>query len=402
MGSMIAHMNEDMSERGEIARAFFENPPDLDEIHRKIELVRERDAGYRGAAPYTELINARVPTLPPPQYATFIAVDGSQIYPSQHASALYYLTNIGIFIHYHGGDELPREESEPRLYYTDKELRENNGHGAIIKNTAVNARRTVIEMQELMRICWEHTDDEAPLIGVMDGRLLFWLGKEIPDAKKLEADYNHTLQAFHDIHLNRQKTHGHNASLIGYVERGDSRFVIRLLHLLRLDDDDVIAANLETAGEFEGLSDEWLFRSFLKPGERSAIMIQQSPQNKDYRKNLGDPYEITFFYLNVGSFTKPNIVRIELPMWVAQSEEAVDELHSMLVAQCALTGRYPYALTRAHELAVVSNFEKRQLEEMINVELLKHRQEVEISPKQTGKDQTRAPRTRYGQPTKKG
>ena len=128
-------------------------------------------------------------------------------------------------------------------------------------------------------------------------------------------------------------------------------------------------------------------------------MIQQSPQNRDYKKNIGDPYEIAFFYLNAGSLASSHIVRIEIPMWVAQNPAAVDQVHSLLLHQCSIAARYPYVLTRAHELAVITGLEKRQLDDMINTELFKNLQSPEKSPKLVTKEQTRAGRKQYRQPT---
>jgi len=58
--------------------------------------------------------------------------------------------------------------------------------------------------------------------------------------------------------------------------------------------------------------------------------------------------------------------------------------------------RYPYALTRADELAVVRNQERAQLNELIEIELRRHAQEVAHSEKLDSKV-VRHGRTRYGQ-----
>lgn len=399
MGRAIAHRTETVSERGERALTLLRSLGNLDDIHKRIELVRQKDAGYRGAAAFDEPLNAHYQCGDPPQYAVMIATDGSQIYPDAHGTALYYLTNIGTFTYYHGSGDVPEGDSEPLLYYAESDLRERHGHGAVIKNSAVNARRSVQEMSALVRACWDHRTDEAHLIGIVDGRLLFWLGQEdIPHAKDLEAEYHRGLKNFYEeIHQWRMARHGFPASLVGYVERGDSTFVVRLLHLMRLHDEEISRALLETSGDFDGLDDDWLFGRFLPPQMRSAIMIQQSPQNRDYKKNLGSPYEVAFFYINVGALHHPHIIRIELPLWVAADKTAVAEIHSLVLAQCQMTGRYPYILTRAHELAVVTNFEKKQLETMINIELLNNQQNVGQSPKQIEKDLVGGKRKRYGQ-----
>ena len=84
-------------------------------------------------------------------------------------------------------------------------------------------------------------------------------------------------------------------------------------------------------------------------------MVQNSPRNLEF-KQRGVNFEIAFFYLNVGSEYQPHVVRVDVPVWVARDHRAVNELHGLLLAQCRMQGRnpYPYVLTRAHELAVVS------------------------------------------------
>jgi hypothetical protein len=70
-------------------------------------------------------------------------------------------------------------------------------------------------------------------------------------------------------------------------------------------------------------------------------------------------------------------------MWVARDKMAVGALHALIVAQCSIQGRkqYPYALTRADELAYVSSVEKSQLDTMIRVEMLQNHLRPEASNK---------------------
>jgi hypothetical protein len=56
--------------------------------------------------------------------------------------------------------------------------------------------------------------------------------------------------------------------------------------------------------------------------------------------------------------------------------------------------RYPYALTRADELAVVRNHERAQLNDLIEIELRRHQQPVAQSEKLESKI-VRHGRTRY-------
>ncbi|NJL92618.1 MAG: DNA double-strand break repair nuclease NurA [Anaerolineae bacterium] len=396
MGRFAAYRTSSVSERNALARDLLAAADDLQEIWRKIELARTNDAGYRGAAPLAGQINEIHAPVAPPEQATLIAVDGSQVYPDLHASALYYLTNIGGLVFHHGSDALPEPISDPQLYYSDRDIRDREGQ--LIKHAAVNARRTVQESQVLAHLAWLRRAAPVPLLGLMDGPLLHLFGKDVPYAEKLEADYRSALVHLYDIHRQRVEQGIGPVHVVGYVDRHESRFVVRLLHLLTLEDAQVKRSVLEAAGDFEGLDDKALYQHLLLPGQRSAVMVQQSPQNKSYKQETGVDFEIAFFYLNVGTPGQSNIVRLELPMWVARSTEAVAQVQALVLDQCQIMGRYPYVLARADELAVVSSLEKHHLENLVNVELLKNQQVVEKSPKQMGKDQARGPRQRYPQP----
>ena len=187
--------------------------------------------------------------------------------------------------------------------------------------------------------------------------------------------------------------HDSRAALAGYVDKPRSQLVVRLLHLLSLTDDEVRHTDLSGSGDMEGLLDRQLFDSILRPGERSALMVQNSPQNLTYRQ-MGESFEIAFFYVKVTSGYRSSIARVDIPMWVARDKAAVDELHGLLLAQSQIQGRnpYPYALTRADELAYVSAKDKNRLDDLINVELRKKGIDpTRLSAKSFGKEIARGP-----------
>ena len=99
----------------------------------------------------------------------------------------------------------------------------------------------------------------------------------------------------------------------------------------------------------------------------------------------------------VGRPGRPWLARVELPLWVAQSDVLLNRLQATLGEQCRQLGSkpYPYALHRAHEVAVVRFEEKDQLETMLLNELRRVGVEVgEASHKQYTKDIS-GTRTRY-------
>jgi hypothetical protein len=100
----------------------------------------------------------------------------------------------------------------------------------------------------------------------------------------------------------------------------------------------------------------------------------QSQSAQRYTGALG----LHFFYLNVGRPRRPWLARVEVPRWVAENPQQLDNLHAVLLQQCQIMGGrpYPYLLHRAHEAAVVTLEEKEQLTQMIIHEL--HRRQVQV------------------------
>src|SRR5207237_4103172 len=106
--------------------------------------------------------------------------------------------------------------------------------------------------------------------------------------------------------------------------------------------------------------------------------------------------EICFFYMNVAAVhQEAYLARVEIPMWVAHEKALVSALQALVYTQCQITDRYPYALTRADEVAVVHAHEKRALDEMIGIELLRNKKTLEMSQKLSSKMLDRQPRQQH-------
>jgi hypothetical protein len=363
MSRMIDELDFDVTDRLTLARDRFFAATDLNAIHERIAITRSPEvSGYRGAAPldspYHEVICQTFPTPPTPPSATIIAADGSQIYPNEQSPFHYFLTNIGIFTYHHGSDRTPEQHTIPKLFYHKDHVHDRTGR--VLSHRTVDALRTTTEMQALGQRAWELRDEARPLVALYDNHLMFWASSDVTGSVELMRRYRAGMVHLHDA----------GALLAGYIDNPTrSRVVIRMLYMLSLTDDEVREKELGS-GDLEGLRDIHLFESVLQPGERSAMMVQNSPRNLKY-KQYGPSYEIAFFYLKVSSGYRDTIVRVDLPMWVARDKAAVDELHALLVSQASMQGRnpYPYALTRADELAVVTSRDKGKLDEMIGIEL---------------------------------
>ena len=171
-------------------------------------------------------------------------------------------------------------------------------------------------------------------------------------------------------------------TVAGYVDKPGADLVVRLLEIAELPDDQL--KEVRKKHSLRGVTDRWLY-GFLPGGHRSAVFGLQSSSRAHYTGDLA----LHFFYLNVGDEKHPSLARVELPAWVAEDDDKLGLLHASLLQQCGVMGAkpYPYILHRAHEVAVVTFDEKRQVEQMLELELRRAGSEVdEKSAKQSAKD----------------
>jgi len=83
--------------------------------------------------------------------------------------------------------------------------------------------------------------------------------------------------------------------------------------------------------------------------------------------------EIAFFYLNVARTPGPDaarIARVDVPVWVTEQPDLLDRVQLAIYQDCEGMD-YPYVLARAHELAVVGQREREELEHMLTVALMR-------------------------------
>lgn len=391
MGAMLEQFDYDMTDLHVLAQARFAASHDLNEVWRRIEWVRGSEiSGYRGAAPpelpNAEPINGIYPAPPIPEQATLIAVDGSQVYPDEQAPAHYFLLNIGLYVYHHGRDITPEAYSFPTLYYHPTDVHDR--YGRIISNRTVDDRRTVEEMRVLAAAAWDYRQHAQPLVALYDNRLMYLPSNDAQDSEDLMGRFMGAMTHLQDA----------GAILGGYIDNPfRSKRFIQLLYLMSIQSEEELKAKqveLSRAGDLDGLTDQDFFFRVLKDGERSAVMVQNSPQNKSFR-DRGENYEIAFFYLKVANPTAQRVVRVDLPVWVARQRHKVDALHALLLEQCKLQGRnpYPYAITRADELAWVGGKDKSKLEELINAQVRRVRDMLAsrtLTAKSRGKELARS------------
>jgi hypothetical protein len=327
-------------------------------LRDKVQAALAFNPHLRCALPGDEPLDAAFPLPPLPQDVPVLAADGSQINPDRHASVDYCLVNVGAIQMCYGSPESPVTTVRSRLIYEDSEMYTPAGR---ITERLVALRRDLRERQLLAELA---AGQPKPLITLTDGPLELWVGRED------EADGQVYKKYFKDYLAALRKLHRLGASAAGYIDRPRGDLLVRLLEIALLPLDE-----LEDAGRRRpllGVTDADLFRRALKSGERSAVFGIQSRNAGQYAAELA----LNFFYLNVGRDEKhPYPVRVEIPTWVVDSPEMLDQIHAILVDQCRILGTrtYPYLLHRSHEVAVVTRDEKQQVEQMITRELQRRR-----------------------------
>ncbi|HEX6384855.1 MAG TPA: DNA double-strand break repair nuclease NurA [Anaerolineae bacterium] len=337
---------------------------------------------YRSARPLDDVepLNAAIPPPEAPTQATLIAADGSQIMPDRHAAFLYYLINVGGIIYHHGEDDPPEVFSNPKISYLDEmHLDEEFG----LSSSQISIERDLEEIGMLAEMVWAYREGVRPLLGLVDQRLLYWpIGGGGAASGRAVDTWCRRMTEIRQC----------GGLLAGYIDRPGKVSVVTLLQALGADDkfDWKLLGKRES---IQGMTDVYLFREILGPGQRSRVFLDVSPANERFAE-VDPANQVCFFYLNPGHWGQ-QIARVDIPLWVAQDREAVATVHALVIEQCQITGDYPYALMRADEMAVVGHRDREELDFMIELTMQRHGVEGELTAKQGSKELARGGKTRH-------
>lgn len=362
-----------LQELREKARKLLEShADDLEGLRQRVDrIVRSHDPALRCAKPASERLDAAFLPPPHPDTATIISADGSQIYPDRHAEVIYSLINVGGVRMLRGSANSPSIQVSSQLLYD-----EATGLDKIAFTDATLALMRDLNERTMLGELAQRAD--PPVITFTDGPMELWGSRDPQIASQFQKSLGEYLEALNQ--LCRQ-----GVITAGYVDRPMANLVVRLLEVADLSESEL--PEIKNKHPLRGVTDLFLFRNLLEPGERSAVFEFQSQTAPYYQDDLA----LHFFYLNVGRRGRSSLARVEIPAWVAHNPEMIDHLHAALVDQCRIMGArpYPYLLHRAHEVALVSMLEKEQVTQMIIAELMRRGVAVgERSNKQFAKDQS--------------
>lgn len=343
------------------------------ELRDKVERARQADSNVRCALPMDERLDTCTQAPAPSadegnNPITLLAADGSQILPDRHAPLQYSLVNVGAIAMQLGSGQAPEVFTDSNLLFAD-ELYTQTG---MLTEEAIEQRRDIAERRKLLELAPFYP---PPLLALTDGPVEMWGAKNGG-----EDDYHKNLEIHKSVLSQLQ---AQNVTVAGYVDKPGADLVVRTLEIALFSTNDDYK-NIRQQHTLRGVTDRWLFR-FLPAGSRSAVFGLQSSSHVHYTGGLA----LHFFYLNVGYTKHPSLVRVEFPKWVAEDADKLNLLHAALLQQCRVMGArpYPYILQRAHEIAVVKFEEKKQIEQMLELEMRRAGGEVEEgSNKQSAKD----------------
>lgn len=333
------------------------------------------------------------PAPPCPDRVSVAATDGSQIFPDRHEVSQCYLLNIGYVLLHYGSGERALLSSRPQLYWRDEDLYQAwGGRRSGINRDIVGFRRSLLELTELAELAAASRAEGHPTVALTDGTLIMWsLEGRPPDFRQA---YLGPLRAALDLLAERR------IPIAGYISRPGSCDVVNTLRLAMCpmsvtdcdrcpgmnnstDEPAPRAIDVDAAAEppvagpattglaasaaarrspcdpLEGITDAILMRRLLHPGQRSAVFGSRSR----ILDEVG-AHRIHFFYVHVGK----EVARVEIPAFVANDVDLLDQVHGCVVDQARKGKGYPVSLAEAHEHAVVRGADReafyRYLEEM--------------------------------------
>lgn len=333
---------------------------DPDRLRAKIEKAK---TSWLLAWPENTLSGA-YPAPEPPLNFSVAATDGSYIKPDRHIPARFVVINIGSALFTYGEDPMAHLESKSHFYFREEELRIPHPFKELhLEREFLGARRTVLELEALVEVA---TQGIKPVVGLQDGSLILW-GLPTTDDPDDISVRDHFLRPFLGA-LQRLRAQG--IPVASYLSQPQSKDVVNSLRVEICDNDPVNCDKCSyvaqrqrpICSDLAGVLDRQMFAS-LKPGERSDIYKSSS---KILRVGYGE-HGVYFFYLNVGQ----EIVRLEVPQWVARDEEKFNLLQALVYDQCQRGRGYPSALQEAHEQAVITGPERRVVESLVEEALAK-------------------------------
>jgi hypothetical protein len=209
-------------------------------------------------------------------------------------------------------------------------------------------------------------------VGLTDGTLILWNLEGKPR--------NFQQEILHSYLTSFELIKSYQVPFMGYISQPGSADVINVLRVGLCPEYPTNCDNCPYKGKqqelpcepIEGITDAALFATVLQDGERSPVFKSSSAVLDEY-----GIHRIYFFYLNVGA----EIVRIEIPKWIAQDSPLLNFVHTTAYNQADKGRGYPVSLAEAHEQAVIRGNEREQFYRLLEQLYIRQGLQVTLSRK---------------------
>lgn len=298
---------------------------------------------------------------------TAISVDGSQIYPDRHVSgASCFLVNTGGAILSYGQESAARFFSEPTVLLAQDVV---GNRDISFSRDLVDLKREEFELRKMLEVAVEWV--RTPSTCFVDGTIIFWQLEGKPLAIK-EQFLNEYLRIFEQFYQNK-------ILIGGYISMPKSRELVNLvkLGLCRFTNADCIACHKQydtfPCKQVDHVLDTHMAKVMLKEKQRTTVFYSTSKIVDWYPEHL----QPAFVYFNVGS----EIVRIEIPSWIAEDDVLLNRMCAVSYDQSKKGRGYPVCLAEAHEQAVVKGGDREFFYHLLQKISLEKNRRLSFSPK---------------------
>lgn len=326
---------------------------------------------------FSEPPNMTYPLPELPDRHAVVSSDGSQIMPDKHEVTFCYLINASHVILYYGTGERPEAAANPILFYRDEDLFEEHGGRRVSMNDKlIGIRRTLAEADELEKAIRTAARDGLPVAALWDGSLIRWaLESEPPDYRdRILNEYLSLFEVARKLGI----------PVAGYISDPGSKDFVNSMRVMLCDQEVVDCDKCPYTATDQSapcdavarLKDSIVFKKALEGGMRTVMFSSDSRILDRY----GD-HRVQAFYMDAGR----EIVRVEVPEWVAKDEDLLRLTHAVCWDQAQKGRGYPVALAEAHEHAVVRGPERKAFYDLIERSFVKHGARVSTSLKRQSK-----------------
>ncbi len=324
-----------------------------------------RDRLLFAAAEPVEPLDTRHELHAPPERHTVFATDGSQISPSHHEIAYCYLLNVGRIALHYGQSLHPLLDSLPEVFYRPEDLYISRQWG-IRTEEWMGYRRTVSEAEVLAELASQWLERARcplpPNLAMVDGSLIYWFLESLPGEAR-DRLLPPILAAWEQLRAAE-------VPLLGYLSASRSSEATNFLRLeaCKFDEPNCLSHCGDRPDRLpcqliDPLRDAVLWASQLEPGQRGPLW-RSSARILDL---YSEPLRIYFCYVHVGA----EIARVEVPAWVAEDGDRLEQALSIMLGQVYKGYGYPVALAEAHNQAVVRGGDRARFFSLLEQQMIR-------------------------------